>query len=62
MVRWEADLVVLGTRGVSGIAAVRAGSIATSLATHTPASVLMARAGRWPAPPEWPADAGAQAG
>lgn len=41
--RWEADLVVLGTRGLSGIAAVRAGSIATSLATHAPCSVLMAR-------------------
>ena len=42
--QWEADLVVLGTRGLSGIAAVRAGSIATSLATHAPCSVLMARA------------------
>jgi nucleotide-binding universal stress UspA family protein len=44
--RWEADLVVLGTRGVSGIAAITAGSIATSLAIHAPCSVLMARAGR----------------
>ena len=42
--RWQADLVVLGTRGLSGIAAVRAGSIATSLATHAPCSVLTARA------------------
>jgi nucleotide-binding universal stress UspA family protein len=42
--RWEADLVVLGTRGLSGIAAVTAGSIATSLAAHAPCSVLMARA------------------
>ena len=42
--RWEADLVVLGTRGLSGIAAVRAGSIATALATNAPCSVLMARA------------------
>jgi nucleotide-binding universal stress UspA family protein len=42
--RWEADLVVLGTRGLSGIAAVRAGSIATSLAANAPCSVLLARA------------------
>ena len=42
--RWEADLIVLGTRGLSGVAAVRAGSIATSLASHAPCSVLMARA------------------
>lgn len=44
--RWDADLVVLGTRGLSGFAAVRAGSIATSLATQAPCSVLMARASR----------------
>jgi nucleotide-binding universal stress UspA family protein len=43
--RWQADLVVLGTRGLSGFAAVRAGSIATSLATNATCSVLMARAG-----------------
>ena len=43
--RWDADLVVLGTRGLSGFAAVRAGSIATSLATAAPCSVLMAQAG-----------------
>jgi nucleotide-binding universal stress UspA family protein len=42
--RWQADLVVLGTRGLSGFAAIRAGSIATSLATNAPCSVLMARA------------------
>lgn len=42
--RWDADLVVLGTRGLSGIAALKAGSIATSLATNAPCSVLMARA------------------
>jgi nucleotide-binding universal stress UspA family protein len=41
--RWEADLIVLGTRGLSGMAAVRAGSIATSLARHAPCSVLTAR-------------------
>ncbi|MDP2287862.1 MAG: universal stress protein [Actinomycetota bacterium] len=41
---WQADLVVLGTRGLSGFAAVRAGSIATSLATNATCSVLMARA------------------
>jgi nucleotide-binding universal stress UspA family protein len=42
--RWEADLCVLGTRGLSGFAAVRAGSIATSVGTHAACSVLMARA------------------
>lgn len=42
--RWEADLIVLGTRGLSGMAAVRAGSIATSLARHAACSVLAARA------------------
>ncbi len=42
--RWEADLIVLGTRGLSGIAALKAGSIATSLASHAACSVLMARA------------------
>ena len=43
--RWDADLVVLGTRGLSGLAAFRAGSIATELACHAPCSVLMARVG-----------------
>lgn len=42
--RWESDVIVMGTRGLSGMAAVRAGSIATSLANHAPCSVLMARA------------------
>jgi nucleotide-binding universal stress UspA family protein len=42
--RWEADLIVMGTRGLSGLAAVRAGSIAAGLATQAPCSVLMARA------------------
>ena len=42
--RWQADLIVLGTRGLSGMAAVRAGSIATSLARHAACSVLTARA------------------
>jgi nucleotide-binding universal stress UspA family protein len=38
----EADLVVQGTRGQSAWAALRAGSIATSLAMHAPCSVLIA--------------------
>lgn len=42
--RWEADLMVMGTRGLSGFAAVRAGSIASGLAAQAPCSVLMARA------------------
>jgi nucleotide-binding universal stress UspA family protein len=43
-VQWEADLMVMGTRGLSGFAAVRAGSIASGLAAQAPCSVLMARA------------------
>lgn len=42
---WKPDLMVLGHRGLSGFAALTAGSIATSLATHAPCSVLIARAG-----------------
>jgi nucleotide-binding universal stress UspA family protein len=41
---WEADLLVLGSRGLSGLAAIRAGSVAASLAAHAPCSVLMASA------------------
>lgn len=37
----QADLVVQGTTGQSGWAAVRAGSIATSLASHAPCSVFI---------------------
>ena len=39
--RLEADLVVQGTTGRSGWSAMRAGSIATSLAIHAPCSVFM---------------------
>jgi nucleotide-binding universal stress UspA family protein len=39
-----ADLVVVGSRGLSSWQAARAGSIASSLAAHAPCSVLMARA------------------
>jgi nucleotide-binding universal stress UspA family protein len=42
---WETDLLVLGSRGLSGLSAIRAGSIATSLAAHAPCSVLLAKAG-----------------
>lgn len=41
---WSADLVVLGTRGLSAWGGLRAGSIATSLAAHSPCSVLLAPA------------------
>lgn len=40
---WQADLMVLGHRGLSGFAALRAGSIANALATRAPCSVLVAR-------------------
>lgn len=39
--RSDADLVVHGTRGLSGLSGLRAGSIATSLAGHAPCSVLV---------------------
>jgi nucleotide-binding universal stress UspA family protein len=42
--RWQADLTVLGSRGLSGITAITAGSIATALAAHAPSSILLARA------------------
>lgn len=42
--RHQADLVVHGTRGLSGWEGLRLGSIATSLAYHAPCSVLVARA------------------
>jgi nucleotide-binding universal stress UspA family protein len=38
----QADLIVQGTTGQSAWASLRAGSIATSLATHAPCSVLIA--------------------
>ena len=41
---WSADLVVLGTRGLSVWSGLRAGSIASSLAAHAPCSVLLAPA------------------
>jgi nucleotide-binding universal stress UspA family protein len=41
---WETDLLVLGSRGLSGFSAIRAGSIAASLAAHAPCSVLLAKA------------------
>jgi nucleotide-binding universal stress UspA family protein len=40
---WQADLMVLGHRGLSGLAALTAGSIANSLARRAPCSVLVAR-------------------
>ncbi len=42
---WEADLLVMGSRGLSGLAAIRAGSISHWLAQHAPCSVLLARVG-----------------
>jgi nucleotide-binding universal stress UspA family protein len=39
---WDADLIVLGSRGLSGLAALRAGSVAASLAAHAHCSMLMA--------------------
>jgi nucleotide-binding universal stress UspA family protein len=42
----DPDLLVQGTAGLSTWGALRAGSIASSLAAHAPCSVLMARAPR----------------
>lgn len=40
---WKADLLVMGSRGVGGLGAIRAGSITGWLAGHVPCSVLLAR-------------------
>ncbi len=39
---WDADLLVMGSRGLSGLASLRAGSISRWLAQHAPCSVLLA--------------------
>lgn len=41
----DADLVVLGSSGLSGLSARRAGSVVTTLADRAPCSVLVSRAG-----------------
>ncbi|MCU0301158.1 MAG: universal stress protein [Candidatus Nanopelagicales bacterium] len=43
---WGADLVVLGHRGLSGLQALRAGSIASTVAHREPGPVLVAAAPR----------------
>lgn len=41
--KWKADLLVMGSRGVSGLTAMKSGSITGWLADHAPCSVLLAR-------------------
>jgi len=45
LAREDTDLVVLGSRGLSGVAALRAGSLTTVVAGRAPCSVLLAKAG-----------------
>lgn len=44
--RWEADLVVAGSRGHGPIEAVLLGSVAAEVVDHAPCPVLVARSGR----------------
>ena len=39
----DADLVVLGSRGLTGLARLRLGSVARNVLLHTPSSVLIVR-------------------
>ena len=39
----DADLIVLGSRGLTGLARLRLGSVARNVLLHTPASVLIVR-------------------
>ncbi|HET9252667.1 MAG TPA: universal stress protein [Candidatus Eisenbacteria bacterium] len=41
--RWEADLVVVGSHGRSGLKRVVLGSVAAHVASHAPCSVLIVR-------------------
>lgn len=41
---WEADLIVMGTRGLTGLQRLLLGSVARKVLQHAPCSVLIARA------------------
>lgn len=43
---WPADLIVMGSKGRSGIAYLLLGSVAESVVRHAPCSVLIARASK----------------
>jgi nucleotide-binding universal stress UspA family protein len=55
--RWQADLVVVGTRGHGLVKRLLLGSTARSVLHHTDASVLITRSTRVPVPPREPARA-----
>ncbi|HNB70311.1 MAG TPA: universal stress protein [Acidobacteriota bacterium] len=40
---WNADIVVVGTRGWSGIDRIRLGSVSDAIAIHAPCSVEIVR-------------------
>lgn len=44
-VRWEADLIVMGTHGRSGLNRLMFGSIAEGVVRHAPVPVLLVRSG-----------------
>jgi len=48
---WEADLIVMGTRGRTGLERLLLGSVARKVLQHAPCSVLIDRT---PAPAKWP--------
>ena len=41
--KWKVDLVVVGTRGLSGFRKMLLGSVSAALASHAPCSVLVVR-------------------
>jgi len=47
---WAADIVVMGTRGRTGLERIVRGSVAHRVLQHAPCSVLIARAVRSPRP------------
>lgn len=40
---WKSDLIVMGTRGLSGLARLLVGSVATKVATYAPCSVMVVK-------------------
>jgi nucleotide-binding universal stress UspA family protein len=48
--QWDADLIVLGTRGMTGVTRMVLGSVARNVLLHAPCSVLVAHAPK-PVPP-----------
>ncbi len=41
---WDADLIIMGTRGITGVRRAMLGSVARNVLAHAPCSVLVVRA------------------